>query len=199
MMPQKHTVNSEVLPLNALALIQSETEALRAELDRRLTEIERRLPQDKVSIVVFSSDLDRVLAGFVIANGALALGMEVSMYFTFWGLAAVRKATCADGKAFKQRLMGLFTPARTEEMGLSKLNMLGLGPRMMRGLMREKNVASLEDLRMLAQEQGTRMIGCTMAMDVMGVDAAELIEGVELGGVATFLEDALRSRTTVFI
>lgn len=143
--------------------------------------------------------MDKVLAGFVIANGALAMGMEVSMYFTFWGLTAIKKTTNLKGKALKQRMLALMTPGKSEEMGTSKLNMLGMGPRMMRTIMKEKNVASLEELRGIAQEMGTRMIGCSMAMDVMGVEASEFIDGIELGGVATFMEEALKSRMTIFL
>ncbi len=179
-------------------LLARQQEALER-LESRLDEVERRTPEDRVSIVVFSDDMDRILAGFTVANGALAMGMEVSMYFTFWGLAAIRKETHLEGGDFRQRLLGLFTPGRSEEMGLSKLNYLGLGPRLMRSLMRDKNVSSLEDLRDLAQEMDTRFIGCTMAMDLMGIGQDDLVEGVELGGVATFMEEALKSRMTLFL
>lgn len=178
---------------------REEYNSLMQHIEQRFKTMEERLPQDKVSIVVFSDDMDRVLASFVIASGALAMGMEVSMYFTFWGLAAIKKSTNATGKAFKQRLLSLMTPTKSEEMGISKLNMLGMGPRMMRSIMKEKNVASLEELRATAIEMGTRMIGCTMAMDVMGVTADEFVDGVELGGVATFMSEGLRSRMTVFV
>lgn len=186
-------------PLDTKALIQMELERFRQEQEARLHAIESRLPQDKVSLVVFSDDMDKVLAGFVIANGALAMGMEVSMYFTFWGLTAIKKATNLKGKALKQRMLALMTPGKSDEMGISKLNLLGMGPRMMRAIMKEKNVASLEELRDIAREMGTRMIGCTMAMDVMGVDSTEFIDGIELGGVATFMEEALKSRATLFL
>ena len=186
-------------PENVRALIEPELDALRASLEERFRALEARLPRDKVAIVVFSDDMDKVLAGFVIANGALAMGMAVSMYFTFWGLTAIKRTTNLAGKALKQRLLALMTPGKSEAMGISKLNMLGVGPRMMRSIMREKNVASLEELRSIAQEMGTRMIGCTMAMDVMGVEPSELVDGVELGGVATYMEEALNARMTVFI
>lgn len=194
-----NTDNKSAEPLNTHALIQMELEKFRQEQEERFNALEARLPQDKVSLVVFSDDMDKVLAGFVIANGALAMGMEVSMYFTFWGLTAIKKTTNLKGKALKQRMLALMTPGKSDAMGTSKLNMLGMGPRMMRSIMKEKNVASLEELREIAQEMGTRMIGCSMAMDVMGVDASEFIDGIELGGVATFLEEALKSRMTIFV
>jgi Uncharacterized conserved protein len=186
-------------PMNTQALIGMELDAMRDAFDKRFQALEARLPQDKVAIVVFSDDMDKVLAGFVIANGALAMGMEVSMCFTFWGLTAIKKTTNLKGKALKQRMLALMTPAKSEEMGTSKLNMLGMGPKMMRSIMKEKNVASLEELRGIAQEMGTRMIGCTMAMDVMGVEPSEFVDGIELGGVATFMEEALKSRMTIFL
>lgn len=162
-------------------------------------QLEKRLPQDKVAIIVFSDDLDKTLAGLVIANGALAMDMEVSLYFTFWGVTAVKRETLSGGKNFKQRLMGLFSPENSTELGLSKLNMLGMGPAMMRSMMKEKNVASLEELREIAVEMGARLISCTMAMELMGIRQEELIDGVELGGVATFMEEALNARMTLFL
>lgn len=168
-------------------------------LGQRLDEVERRTPEDRVSIVVFSDDMDRILAGFTVANGALAMDMQVSMYFTFWGLAAIKKATRMEGADFRQRLLGVLTPGRSEDMGLSKLNFLGLGPRLMRSMMRDRNVSSLEELRDIAQEMDTRFIGCTMAMELMGIQQSDLVDGVELGGVATFMEEALKSRMTLFL
>ena len=187
------------LAMDTTAIVRQEIEKLRQEQDARFKALEARMPKDKVALVVFSNDMDKVLAGFVIANGALAMGMEVSMYFTFWGLTAIKKTTTLKGKALKQRMLALMTPGKSDEMGISKLNMFGMGPRMMRSIMKEKNVASLEELRDIAQDMGTRMIGCTMAMDVMGVDASEFIDGIELGGVATFMEEALNARATMFL
>lgn len=183
----------------AKPVTSGQLDALRADMESRFAALEGRVPQDKVAIVVFSDDMDKVLAGFVIANGALAMGMEVSMYFTFWGLTAIKRETRLGGKALKQRMLALMTPDNSAAMGISKLNMLGMGPRMMRSLMKQKGVASLEELRDIAQEMGTRMIGCTMAMDVMGVHADEFVEGIELGGVATFMEEALHARMTIFL
>ena len=201
---QSHNTQSITAELPAVSkdietYLHAALDRFRQEQEERFKALEARLPQDKVSLVVFSDDMDKVLAGFVIANGALAMGMEVSMYFTFWGLTAIKQTTNLKGKALKQRMLALMTPAKSEAMGISKLNMFGIGPRMMRSLMKERNVASLEELRNIAQEMGTRMIGCTMAMDVMGVDAAEFIDGIELGGVATFMEEALTSRATIFL
>ncbi|MBF0295445.1 MAG: DsrE/DsrF/DrsH-like family protein [Magnetococcales bacterium] len=172
---------------------------LQSNLEQRLNALEQRLPKNRISIVLFSGDLDRALAGFIIANGALAMDMEVAMYFTFWGMAAIKQATNSQGKEFRQRLMGLFTPERSEEMGLSQLNMLGIGSKMMKSMMRARNISSLEELRNLALEMDARFIACTMAMELMGIRQEELVKGIQLGGVATFMESALNSRLTLFI
>lgn len=168
-------------------------------LERRLDELEKNAPEDIVSMVVFSNDMDRVLAAYVVALGALGMGMKVSMYFTFWGLAAVKKGTALAGKDFKQKLVNIMTPGKQEELSLSKMNFMGIGPAMFKSMMESKGVASLEEMREMAQEMGARMIGCSMAMDVMGVDEKEFIDGVEIGGVATFLEDSLKARATLFL
>ncbi|MEO5367795.1 MAG: DsrE/DsrF/DrsH-like family protein, partial [Magnetococcus sp. WYHC-3] len=167
--------------------------------EQRFQTLEQRLPGNRVSIVVFSGDMDRVLAAMVLAHGALALGMEVSLFFTFWGLAGLKRNTRLGGKSFRQQMLTLFLPRRSEDLGLSRLNMLGLGSTMMKSMMRDKHVASLEELRDMAVELGARMIGCTMAMDLMGVTKDELIDGVELGGVAAYMDDALHSRVSLFL
>lgn len=170
-----------------------------AQIQSSLEEIRKGLPEDIVSLVIFSNDMDRILAGYVIALGALGMGMKVSMYFTFWGLSAIKKGTTLSGKDFKQKMVNLMTPAKQEELSLSKMNFGGMGPAMFKALMKEKGVASLKEMREIAQEMGTRMIGCSMAMDVMGVREEEFVPGVELGGVATFLDDALKARATLFL
>ena len=172
---------------------------LKGEFETRLEKLEKNAQEDIVSMVVFSNDMDRILAAYVIALGALGMGMKVSMYFTFWGMAAVKKGTTLGGKGFKQKMVNIMTPARQEELSLSKMNFAGMGPAMFKTLMKEKGVASLQEMREMAQEMGARMIGCSMAMDVMGIREDEFIPGVEVGGVATFLEDALKSRVTLFL
>jgi peroxiredoxin family protein len=170
-----------------------------ATLERRLAEAEARLPDDRVTMVVFSGDLDRVLAALVIATGAAAMGQQVSIFFTFWGLAAVRRKKLLAGKKLFEKLMAIMSPGDTSALPVSKMNFFGVGARMLRAMMKGKNVSSLEDLFRLAREMGTRIVACEMSRDVMGVRDEELVEGVECGGVATFLGDALRSRATLFI
>ncbi|HWP37400.1 MAG TPA: DsrE/DsrF/DrsH-like family protein [Gemmatimonadales bacterium] len=174
-------------------------EARLAALEDRLALAEERLPEDRVSLVVFSGDLDRVLAAFVIATGAAALGQQVSLFFTFWGLNALRRKKVYRGKKLTERLLTLMAPGGTPQMGLSQLNFFGAGAAMLRSMMKGKGVSSLEDLIAMARDLGVRVVACEMSRDVMGVRDEELVEGIELGGVAAFLGDALRSRATLFV
>ncbi|OGV66317.1 MAG: pyridine nucleotide-disulfide oxidoreductase [Lentisphaerae bacterium RIFOXYA12_FULL_48_11] len=155
---------------------------------------------DKLSMVVFSGDLDKVLAAFVIANGAIAMGSKVTMFFTFWGLNTLRNpGPQAEGKSMIDSMFGWMMPAGPEEMKLSNMNMLGAGTAMMKHVMQNKNVSSLPELLGAAIKGGAKLVACTMSMDVMGIKEEELIDGVEFGGVATFLEESSQSGTTLFI
>lgn len=169
------------------------------ELTRRLDSIEERTPEDRVAIVVFSGDLDRVLAAFIIATGAAAMGQEVSMFFTFWGLSALKKGSEFSGKTFFQKAMAMMSPSSSLELPVSKMNYFGVGAKMLRSMMKEKNVSSLEDMIALARDLGVRTIACEMSRDVMGIRDSELVAGLEHGGVASFLADSLKSRTSLFI
>ncbi|MDE5416958.1 FAD-dependent oxidoreductase [Labilibaculum sp. DW002] len=157
------------------------------------------LPKNK-TMVVFSDDLDRALASLVIANGAAATGSKVTLFFTFWGLNVIKKT---DKPRVEKDLMGkMFGKMMASDAGnlkLSKMNMMGMGSKMMKKRMLSKKVDSLEDLLKTAMDNGVEMIACQMSMDVMGVDAAELLEGVEIGGVATYLEEAEQSNINLFI
>jgi len=169
------------------------------DLEKRLRDLEERAPEDRVSLVVFSGDLDRVLAAFVIATGAAAMGQQVSMFFTFWGLNVLRKGRQLPGKTVFQKMMALMSPRSSLSLPVSKLNYFGVGAKMLRSMMKEKNVTSLEDMISLARDLGVRMIACEMSRDVMGIRESELVGGLECGGVATFLADSLKSRTSLFI
>ena len=154
----------------------------------------------KKSMVVFSGDLDKVLAAFVIANGAAAMGSEVTMFFTFWGLNALRKAAPPRAsKPLLDRMFGMMMPRGAAALKLSKMNMLGLGTMMMKHVMRQKQVDSLPALIDSALKAGVKLVACTMSMDVMGLRREELIDGLSLGGVASFLSEADQSGTTLFI
>ena len=152
------------------------------------------------TIIVFDGDMDKVMASLIIANGAAAMGRKVTMFYTFWGLNALRKSNNVRvKKTFIEKMFGLMMPRGLGKLSLSKMNMLGMGKSMMKSVMRKKNVSSLEDLMKSAMENDVKMIACTMSMDVMGIKEEELIDGVELAGVATYLGDAELSNVNLFI
>lgn len=152
------------------------------------------------TLIVFSDDLDRALASFVIANGAAATGKKVTMFFTFWGLNVIKKpgAMAAD-KDMMGKMFGMMLPKSSKGLGLSKINFAGMGPVLMRKRMKDKNVDSLEMMIQQAKHAGVQMIACQMSMDIMGVDASELIDGVTIGGVATYLAEAEQANLNLFI
>ncbi len=169
------------------------------EAQTRLTQVESNGQLDQVSLLVFSGDMDRVISAFIIATGAVAMGCEVSMYFTFWGLLALKKRTVYAEKSIPERMLAMFLPGSASSLGTSRMNMLGMGPALFRSLMRKHNVETLPDLIGLAQELGVRMVACQMAMGVMGIRSEELLDGLEYGGAATYLGDAIDSKVTLFI
>ncbi len=152
------------------------------------------------TLIVFSGDLDKVLASFIIANGAAAMGRPVTMFFTFWGLTALRKAEKQPiSKSLMESMFGTMLPRGSKKLKLSKMNMGGIGTAMMKKIMNDKNVDSLETLIQKAMKSGVKIVACTMSMDVMGIRPEELIEGVELGGVGAYLGDAEESNVNLFI
>ncbi|AGX87995.1 DsrE/DsrF/DrsH-like family protein [Candidatus Symbiobacter mobilis] len=152
------------------------------------------------TIIVFSSDFDKVMAAFVIATGAAAMGSPVTLFFTFWGLNALRRKECVKvSKNFVERMFGWMMPRGTDKLVLSKMNMCGAGTSMIKAIMQRKNVSSLPELVKIAQESGVRLVACTMSMDLMGIKQEELIDGVEFGGVAMYLEQADRSNVNLFV
>jgi peroxiredoxin family protein len=154
----------------------------------------------KKTIIVFSGDLDRAIAAFIIANGAAAMGDEVTMFFTFWGLSLLRKPQAPKHKkGFLQGMFGAMMPRGSEQLGLSKMNFAGMGPKMMRRVMRQQNVMSLEELIASANEQGVKMIACKMSMDFLGFREDELIDGLDFVGVATYLSEADEANVNLFI
>ena len=155
----------------------------------------------KKTIIVFSGDFDRVMAALIIANGAAAMGDDVTMFFTFWGLNALRRPARipTQGKSPLQRAFGMMMPRGPGKLGLSQLNFAGAGPRLMKRVMRQQNVSSLEELIDMAREQGVKMVACTMSMDVMGLKPEELIDGLEFAGVATYLGEADEANVNLFI
>lgn len=162
--------------------------------------IESTKIKDDKNIIVFSGDLDKAIASFIIANGAKAMGKEVSMFFTFWGLNVIKKETYVQTKKdLMSKMFSMMMPKSSKGLGLSKMNMAGIGPKMIRKVMNDKNISSLEDLIQEGINSGIKMVACQMSMDVMGVSKEELLDGVEIGGVATMLDAADDSNMSLFI
>lgn len=152
------------------------------------------------TFVVFSGDLDKAIAAFIMANGAVAMERNVTVFFTFWGLNILRKAKKVRvRKNLIERMFGFMMPRGSKKLGLSRMNMGGMGAKMIRWVMKNKNVTSLEELIQNAIAHGVRIVACQMSMDIMGIRKEELIDGVELGGVATFLGSCETSDATLFI
>lgn len=175
-----------------------------------------RLPQDGPSpvssssvpaanndatLVVFSQEMDKVLAGLVIANGAIAMGGKATLFFTFWGLNALRKpgTVPVDGKTAMDKMFGMMLPQGTPKLPLSNMNMGGMGTRMMKSRMAAKNLPNLDGLLDEAIQGGARLVACAMSMEAMGIHQDELIDGIEIGGVAEFLGASSKSGTSLFI
>lgn len=155
---------------------------------------------DKKTIIVFSGDMDKVMASMIIANGAAAMGSDVTMFFTFWGLNALRKAKKIKvRKDFMEKMFGWMMPRGAEKLGISKMNFGGMGAKMMKTIMKKKNVNTLPELIESAQMMGVKMLACTMSMDVMGLREEELIDGIEFAGVATYLGESDEANVNLFI
>lgn len=161
-----------------------------------------KAPPEGLSMVVFSGDLDKVLAAFIIANGAAAMDMPVTMFFTFWGLSVLKRASPVPtngSKTTTEKMFGWMMPKGPAGLKLSQLNLGGFGTRMIKREMAKKHVLDLPQLVRTAQAQGVRLVACTMTMDLMGIKKEELIEGLDYGGVGTFIDSADGSRVTLFI
>ena len=178
--------------------MQEKFEEFQAQIDA----LKNKTPDNKLSMIVFSGDLDKVLASFIIATGAVAMGMDVVMFFTFWGTSVLRdKNKSVGGKDFMGKMFGAMLPKGTGAVKLSNMNMAGMGTAMMKSLMQKKNVASLEQMLEMAEELGVRIYVCEMSMDLMGFKREEMIDYKHMGfaGVATFLEEAQNSKVQLFI
>ena len=153
------------------------------------------------TIILFSGEFDKVVAAFVIANGAAAMDDEVTMFFTFWSINALRRPekVAISGKTPLQKAFSLMMPRGAGRLTTSHMNFAGAGPKLMKRMMREQNVMSLDDLIASAREQGVKMIVCQMSMDIMGLKAEELIDDLEFAGVASYLSDADDANVNLFI
>jgi peroxiredoxin family protein len=157
--------------------------------------------KEKMTIIMFSGELDKALAGFTLANTAASMGMDVSMFFTFWGLNIVKKnKTKSSGKGFIQKMFGVLNKGGTSRLPLSRFHMLGLGTSMMKKVMRKTRIASIDEMMELAKSLGVKLMACTMSMGVMGVNADNLRPEVDsLCGAATYLAEARKSAVNLFI
>ena len=155
--------------------------------------------QDK-TMVIFSGDLDKALAGFIIANGAASMGHKVTMFFTFWGLNILRKDNPpAVKKNLVEKMFGFMMPRGANKLTLSQMNMAGMGTEMIKSIMKKKNVDPLPVMIEMARQNGVRLLACQMSMDLMGIKKEELLDGVEIAGVATFIGSSDESNATLFI
>ncbi|HLE42127.1 MAG TPA: DsrE/DsrF/DrsH-like family protein [Nitrospirota bacterium] len=155
----------------------------------------------RLSIIFFSNDLDKAVAAFIIATGAAASGMQVDIFFTFWGLSVLRDPRKKTKKSFVGRMFGWMLPKGSDGLKLSKMHMAGMGTAMIRGLMKKQNVSSLPEMIETAGALGVRFHACTTSMDLMGIRCEELIDYPQMDavGVTSFLGMATESKTTLFI
>jgi peroxiredoxin family protein len=170
-------------------------------LEQKVADIEPG-PENKISIIVFSGDLDKLLAAMIIATGAAAMGMKAVLFFTFWGTASLRNPQAqANGKDFMSKMFGWMLPKGRNKVKLSQMNMGGMGTSMMKGLMKKKNAPNLDQLFDMAGQLGVEIKVCEMSMDLMGFKREEIIEypNIEFVGVATFLAHAKNSSNQLFI
>jgi len=161
----------------------------------------REAKPDRVTIVVLSGDMDRVMAAFIIATGAAAMGMQVTMFFTFWGLNAIRrKGTASGARDWLRRMFGWLNKGGAELLPLSRFHFFGLGTGMMKRVMQQHRMPDVPELLRTAQDLGVRFIACTTSMGLMGITKDTLIEGIDqLAGVTTYLAEARQGSVNLFI
>ena len=178
-------------------------------LIKRITALEQRLItleespaqeiEDRLALVIFSGDLDKAIAAFIIATGAAALGLQVSMFFTFWGINIVKKQRQYEAKNILEKGFTMLMPGNSEDLPLSQMNYFGFGSKLIRKVMKDNGITSLEELIALAQEFDVRLVACGMSQELLGISDHELMDGLDHGDVATFLGDASRAKATLFI
>ncbi|ADL50448.1 DsrE/DsrF/DrsH-like family protein [Clostridium cellulovorans] len=190
---------------NTLLNIENKNGIITAKIEKNINNVEKTEMQNAditnaQTMVVFSGDLDKAIASFIIANGAAAMGKKVTMFFTFWGLNVLRKHDRIKTKKNPiEKAFGFMMPRGSKKLKLSKMNMAGMGGKLIRGIMRSKEILSLEDLIEQAQKSGVNLVACTMSMDVMGIKEEELVSGVNYGGVGYYLGEATDSNINLFI
>lgn len=185
---------------NTLLNLTKENKVIKAQIQKGTYTSQEKALANGQTIVVFSNDFDKVMASFIIANGAAASGKPVTMFFTFWGLNVLRKSNYVNVKKnLIEKMFGFMMPKGIEKLSLSKMNMGGLGTLMMKLVMKSKNVFSLNELINSAKNARVKFIACNMSMDVMGIKPEELIDGVEIGGVAKYISESNNANSNLFI
>ena len=190
---------------NTVLDIKKEAKTITATLKKGVETKERKnieIVNDKnnSTIVVFSQDMDKAIAAFIIAQGAQSMGKQVSLFFTFWGLNILRKPKKVKVKKnFIEKMFGKMMPRGVKKLPISNMNMFGMGPKMIKSIMKKKNVDSLQVMMQSAMDLGVKITACAMSMDIMGIKESELIDGVEIAGVATYLGDTQDANHNLFI
>lgn len=190
---------------NTLTHIEKQDNTIVAQIKKGSSETKDKgyeVKQDlkNTTIVVFSQDLDKAIAAFIIAQGAQSMGKQVNLFFTFWGLNILRKPKKVSvKKSFVEKMFGKMMPRGTKHLPISNMNMFGMGPKMIKSIMKKKNVDSLETMIKSAMDLGVKITACAMSMDIMGIKKEELIDGVEIAGVATYLGDTTSANHNLFI
>ena len=173
---------------NAAVEATKDLQATNSELAVKVKELEDRLAAqeskgDKLTMVLFSGDFDKAMAAFIIANGAIAMGREVTIFTTFWGLDVIKKSTFSTaGRGFLEKMVLWMRPKGAGKLGTSQMNFGGIGPKLFQFMMKQHNVEQLESLIGMAQEFGVKIVACQMSVDLMGIKQDDFIDGVEFGG-----------------
>ncbi|WP_186668242.1 DsrE/DsrF/DrsH-like family protein [Sporosarcina sp. BP05] len=154
----------------------------------------------RTTIVLFSGDYDKAMAAYIIANGAAAYDHQVTIFHTFWGLNALRKEELVPvKKGLLEKVFGKIMPRGADKMGISNMNFAGMGPKMIKHVIKKHNAMTLPQLIELAEEQDIKLVACTMTMDLLGLQQKELMDGIQYGGVAAYLGDAQEGNVNLFI
>ncbi|ADI26461.1 hypothetical protein GS3922_06405 [Geobacillus subterraneus] len=157
-------------------------------------------PKKKTTIILFSGDYDKAMAAYIIANGAAAYDHDVTIFHTFWGLNALRKeASVPVQKGFLEKMFAKMMPRGADRMGLSRMNFAGIGPKLIKKVIKKHNAMPLPQLIEMAKEQGVKLVACQMTVDLLGLKPEELIDGIEFAGVAAYLADASEGNVNLFI
>lgn len=157
-------------------------------------------PTKKTTIILFSGDYDKAMAAYIIANGAAAYDHDVTIFHTFWGLNALRKDRKVKvKKGFLEKLFANLMPRGAKRLGLSRMNFAGLGPKLIQYVIKKHQAMTLSDLMQMAQEQGVKLVACTMTMELLGLKEEELLENIDFAGVAAYLSEAEKGNVNLFI